>query len=69
MYVYAEKTLSSELSLPMQAIDSIGFTTYHTKLFFLNGFGYVGLITNQSNTQHADNLPIAMGLIPYCSSS
>lgn len=26
-------------SLLAQAIDEIGFTTYHTKLFFLNGFG------------------------------
>ncbi|KAJ5733886.1 membrane transporter [Penicillium malachiteum] len=25
---------------PGQAIDMIGFTSYHTKLFFLNGFGY-----------------------------
>jgi len=24
-----------------QAIDEIGFTLYHWKLFFLNGFGYV----------------------------
>ena len=31
----------------MQAIDEIGFTAYHTKLFFLNGFGYVGLVINQ----------------------
>lgn len=25
----------------LQAIDEIGFTPYHLKLFFLNGFGFV----------------------------
>lgn len=36
----------SELTLSLfQAIDEIGFTPYHAKLFCLNGFGYDPIFT------------------------
>jgi hypothetical protein len=36
---HSQRNLSLNSCLPRQAIDRIGFTPYHTKLFFLNGFG------------------------------
>ncbi|KAJ5884330.1 membrane transporter [Penicillium tannophilum] len=35
-----DQALNAKMNLVNDAIDTIGFTRYHTKLFFLNGFGY-----------------------------
>ncbi|CAG8082831.1 unnamed protein product [Penicillium salamii] len=35
-----DQALSAKMHYVNNAIDTIGFTHYHTKLFFLNGFGY-----------------------------
>ncbi|KAJ5129080.1 membrane transporter [Penicillium atrosanguineum] len=35
-----DQVLMAKMNLVNDAIDQIGFTPYHTKLFFLNGFGY-----------------------------
>ncbi|KAK0634400.1 major facilitator superfamily domain-containing protein [Bombardia bombarda] len=35
-----DPALNRKMHLVNNAIDEIGWTTYHTKLFFLNGFGY-----------------------------
>ncbi|CAI7678730.1 unnamed protein product [Penicillium manginii] len=35
-----DQALAAKMTLVNDAIDQIGFTAYHTKLFFLNGFGY-----------------------------
>ncbi|KAK4207826.1 hypothetical protein QBC37DRAFT_444253 [Rhypophila decipiens] len=35
-----DPVLEKKMSLVNDAIDEIGWTRYHTKLFFLNGFGY-----------------------------
>ncbi|KAK4656420.1 Filamentous Growth Regulator [Podospora pseudocomata] len=35
-----DPALNSKMHLVNDAIDDIGWTPYHTKLFFLNGFGY-----------------------------
>ncbi|KAJ5682893.1 membrane transporter [Penicillium macrosclerotiorum] len=38
--VEVDHALAAKMKLVNEAIDGIGFTGYHTKLFFLNGFGY-----------------------------
>ncbi|KKA20327.1 Uncharacterized protein T310_5655, partial [Rasamsonia emersonii CBS 393.64] len=35
-----DSALALKMRLVNDAIDKLGFTTYHVKLFFLNGFGY-----------------------------
>ncbi|KAJ6167111.1 membrane transporter [Penicillium chermesinum] len=35
-----DQALTAKMNLVNDAIDQIGFTPYHWKLFFLNGFGY-----------------------------
>ncbi|KAK0736510.1 major facilitator superfamily domain-containing protein [Apiosordaria backusii] len=35
-----DPTMNAKMHLVNNAIDEIGWTPYHTKLFFLNGFGY-----------------------------
>ncbi|KAF2820156.1 MFS general substrate transporter [Ophiobolus disseminans] len=37
---HVDPALSFKMGLVNDAIDQIGFTPYHLKLFFLNGFGY-----------------------------
>lgn len=39
-YESADVVLAKKLKLINNAIDEIGFTPYHLKLFFLNGMGY-----------------------------
>lgn len=39
-YDSTDAALSSKIKLINEAIDEIGFTPYHWKLFFLNGMGY-----------------------------
>lgn len=36
-----DPVLNAKMKLVNDAIDEIGFTGYHAKLFVLNGFGYV----------------------------
>lgn len=36
-----DPVLNAKMHLVNNAIDEIGFTPYHAKLFVLNGFGYV----------------------------
>ncbi|CAF1519548.1 unnamed protein product [Adineta steineri] len=40
MDIEANRTLAVKMQLVNNAISEIGFTSYHMKLFFLNGFGY-----------------------------
>ncbi|CAF5148330.1 unnamed protein product [Rotaria magnacalcarata] len=38
--IHANQALMLKIKCVNNAIDEIGFTRYHLKLFFLNGFGY-----------------------------
>lgn len=38
--IHADQTLMLKIKCVNDALDDIGFTRYHLKLFFLNGFGY-----------------------------
>jgi hypothetical protein len=40
-----DPVLNAKMRLVNDAIDEIGFTGYQAKLFVLNGFGYVGVLS------------------------
>jgi hypothetical protein len=40
-----DPVLNAKMRLVNDAIDEIGFTGYQAKLFVLNGFGYVGVVS------------------------
>lgn len=45
-YDSVDAVLAAKMHLLNQAINEIGWTNYHMKLFFLNGFGYVNFLTS-----------------------
>jgi len=47
-----DPVLNAKMRLVNDAIDEIGFTGYQTKLFVLNGFGYVGAIFSSTGKEH-----------------
>ena len=51
--VISDPVLAQKMALVNDAIDEIGMTPFHWKLFFLNGFGYAVESVSYNNPRHA----------------
>ena len=50
--VITDPVLAQKMALVNEAIDQIGMTPFHWKLFFLNGFGYAVESVSYNNPRH-----------------